>query len=682
MARRGSPILFVLALVAGVACRRPPPATSPVGDASDDAGPRVSTVLLGRDLDLNDVRWASNGDVIATTRVGVLRFAAEADAPAKLLRLPEGEAPARLATALHADVVALVTESQKLFVSRDGSAPREIARVGSPATVEVSDDGKLIAVDEPETSGRRTAGLRDAVTGRQLRTFDVFARFDPSSKFVASHDVIASVDGSSPDIPLGEDYFLVWVAGRAALAGKSALVLVDPITREAKRIPVCGDVNVDVERARAVTICKSRRTLEVVALPGGERTAVPLPASVAANVFLVGAAREGDDLFVHHGEANQAGEIHSPKLLRIDLRTLHTEDVPRETPGMRDLREDLTLESASLAKPPNGRRSLVGTSRKWPVLVRDARDREIARWGPDSSQGMAFTVRAHDRGIDLVHAVEHGVATTARVRLGPPAPGIPEERIGDSEMPTDVCARDAHVRLTDGRVLWYPFDKQDWQPAACACADFTCAKPFEGSGATVLDARPDTIVAASGDQPVKIRFTGPDGATRTSATIGDGASCKQARISVDGRTAGLYCTRTTEAPQDGGRAAPRRVEELVEIEIATGRETRRTKLSFPARGGPWTLEAVGKGAIVFSPPRYRWMSPGLAVVEPGTGRRIADVLALSNAAVARFDDGAVEIFGEETAAERAVRCEEGGLLRPFSTCGDRARVKGRFILDL
>lgn len=545
--------------------------------------------------------------MIASTRVGVLRFAPEADAPAKLLRLPEHGAPARLATALRADVVAIVTESERLFVSRDGGKLREIARVGRPATVDVSDDGKLIAVDEPEAGGRRTAGLRDAVTGRQLRTFDVFARFDPSSKVVASNAVIASVDGSSPDIPIGNEHFLAWVAGRAALAGKNALVLVDPITREVKRIPMCGDVN-------------------------------------------------------------------------VDLRTLHTEDVPRETPGMRDFREDPMLESASLARPPHGRRSLV-TASKWPVLVRDARDHEIARWGPESSLGVAFTVRAHDRGLDLQYVVEHGVPTTARLRVGPPAPGVAEDRIGDSDLPSDACARDAHVRQTDGRVLWYPFDRQDWQPAACACADFTCVKPFEGSDATVLDARADMIVAVSRDRPVKIRFTGPDGATRTSATIGDGASCKQARIAVDGRSAGFDCTRTQETREDGGEAAPRTVEELVEIELATGKETRRTTLSFPARG-PWTLEAVGKGAIVFSPPRYGWMSPGLAVVEPGTGRLLADILVLQGAAVVRFDDGTVEIFGEETVAERAIRCEDGGLLRPFPTCRDRARVRGRFALDL
>ena len=676
--RLSRPALLALLVVGG--CRRPPSATPAAADASDAAAPRASTVLLGFELELRDARWASNGDVIATTPTGVLRFAPEPDAPAKLLRLPEHETPARLATARGADVVALVTESEKLFVSRDGSALREIARVGSPATVDVSSDGKLIAVDEP-THGERTAGLRDAITGRQLRTFDVFARFDPSSKFVASSTLLASVDGSTPDILLGKDHFLAWVGGRAALAGKNSIVLVEPTTGDVKRIPICGDLNVDVERARAVAVCTSRSALDVFTLPGGERATIPLPASVAANVFLVAGAREGDELFVHHGAANEAGEIQSPKALRVDVRSLHTEAVPRDTLVMRELREDLAFESASLAKPPHGRRSLVATPRRWPLVVRDVRDHEIARWGPESGLGLAFTVRAHDRGLDLVHAVEHGVATTARVRVGPAASGVAEEHVGDSDMPTDTCGRDAHVRLSNGRMLWYPFDKQTWQPAACACADFTCAKPFDGSDSTVLDARPDTIVAVSAGQPVKIRFAGPDGATRTGATIGDGASCKQARIAVDGRSAGFYCTRTQDTREDGGAATTRRSDELVEIEIATGKETRRTTLTLPA-GGPWTLEAVGRGALVFSPPRYGWISPALLVIEPITGRRLAHVLALPTAAVVRFDDGAVELFGDEAAAERAIRCEEGGLLRPFSACSDRARVRARFALDL
>ncbi|MBN9164410.1 MAG: hypothetical protein J0I07_25830 [Myxococcales bacterium] len=666
--RRVAVVVPVLTLLAG--CKSKPPGTTPARDASADAGTPVSTVLLGRELDLRDVRWSSTGDVIATTRVGVLRFAPEIDAPARLLRLPDGETPARLATSRGADVVALVTESQRLFVSRDGSELRAIAGVGSPATVDVSDDGTLIAVDEPPAPGAaRTAGLRDAVTGRQLRTFDIFARFDPSSKFVASSKLIASVDGTSADIPLGDQHFLVWVAGHAALEAKNALVLVEPATRTTKRIPMCGRLEVDVERSRAIGVCEGRNTLEVVALPGGERMVVPLPPKVAHNFVAVFGAREGDDLFVQHGEANYAGEIHELKALRVDVAARKTEAVPLETLVVRELGGDHTLESASSAQSPRGRRSFeVGSPAVWPVRIRDVRGLELARWGPDSALGLTSRVRARERGLDLELA-KVGVSNVARVRVGPPAPGIAEDLVPKSDMAKDTCGQDAHVRLGNGRMLWYPFDKQEWHPVACSCADFVCTKPFEATGGRVLDARADIVVIASTGNGTAIRFVDPGGTTRTSATIGDAASCKQARLAVDGRSAGFYCTRGDDE------------RELVEIDVATGKELRRTPLGLPGPN-PWTLEAMGKGAIVFSPPRHRWISPGLIVLEPSTGRRIVDVLALPNAAVARFEDGKVELFGDEASAAQAIRCDDGRLLLPFVTCRDRVQVKGRFALDL
>jgi hypothetical protein len=650
---------------------------SPSGaDAASDASAQASTVVLGGALEARDVRWTSNGDVVVSTRSAVLRFEPKTDAPAKLLPVPEGESPSRIATSSGADVVAIVTDSAKLFVSRDGGPLREIANVGDPASVDVSSDGRLIAVDErPGDDGVRTAGLRDATTGQRLRTFRVFARFDPTSRFVASSELVAAVDGSSPDISYGDDHFLAWVGGRLLLsaAGKAtALVLIDPATRERTKLPICGEAFVDAEHGRVVTICKARGALEIVAVPSGERTTIPLPGHIAADAFLVNAAREGDDLFVRHGVAQESGEIHDMKLVRVDPVARHVEDAPVETTLVRFLDDDPKSESALRAKPPHGRRSLwLGGSAKWPLIVRDSRDVELARWGPESSLGTKFMVRAHDRGLDVVHAVEQGAQTTARVRVGPPADGLPDEHVADPNVATGECGRDEHVRLKDGRELWYPTIKQAWQPAACACVDFTCTALFEGEHMSVLDARPDLLVLAHVDRPVTIRFSGPAGESPVTATIGEGASCTQARISVDGRSAAFYCTRTDRLP-----------DEIVELDVTTGKELRRTKLPVPKRSDTWTLEAAGKNALVLSPPRFGWVTPELRVIEPVTGRSIADVLLLESAAVARFPGGAVEIFGSEGSAERALRCAAGDLLLPFATCRDRVRVKGRFALDL
>jgi hypothetical protein len=60
----------------------------------------------------------------------------------------------------------------------------------------------------------------------------------------------------------------------------------------------------------------------------------------------------------------------------------------------------------------------------------------------------------------------------------------------------------------------------------------------------------------------------------------------------------------------------------------------------------------------------------------------ARVLVLTNAAVARYADGTVELFGDEAAAARAVRCFDGTSYRPFAACAATARVTGKYTIDL
>lgn len=102
---------------------------------------------------------------------------------------------------------------------------------------------------------------------------------------------------------------------------------------------------------------------------------------------------------------------------------------------------------------------------------------------------------------------------------------------------------------------------------------------------------------------------------------------------------------------------------------------------FPARGA-WTLEAAGAQARLYSPPPYRWFTNELTTYDVASGRMQTRVLVLSNAAVARYADGTVELFGDEATAARAVRCFDGTLYRPFAACVATARVTGKYAIDL
>ncbi len=102
---------------------------------------------------------------------------------------------------------------------------------------------------------------------------------------------------------------------------------------------------------------------------------------------------------------------------------------------------------------------------------------------------------------------------------------------------------------------------------------------------------------------------------------------------------------------------------------------------FPVRGA-WTLEAAGVQARLYSPPPYRWFTNELTTYDVASGRMQTRVLLLTNAAVARYADGTVELFGDEATAARAVRCFDGTLYRPFAACAATARVTGKYTIDL
>lgn len=518
----------------------------------------MQTVLLATERDLVDAQWGFGGEVVALVHGGVLRFPPETDAPARFFALPEGLEGSRLAASQKTDVVAVVTTNRQLFVSRAGGPLVSLGSAGGPASVYVSDDGKWISLDVEDRSFRRAMGVRDATTGTSFRVFETFVTFDPTSRFVASDDRIASLYGG-PDYELHGARFDSWVGDRAALVEKKAVHLYDPRKGETKRFAVCADEpEIDAEGARALSPCDGGRSIEVVSLVDGTREKLPVPLRPGETQVGVALSRSGKDVLVRVGRVNAGYEIHDQRLLALTpgAHTLH--EVPGATPW-RELRYEHKLEDADKAKAPQGRRMLHSNNAAWPLRV-DAEDgREVASWGPADQHEGTVAVRVREHGLDLL-------------------------RLPNALGPSRETMR---MRLGAGPL-----------------------EPFDAG----LD---------------------PWGQRRPLSDAG---------------------TEQTAPPMT-------------------------VPPTFPTRGA-WTLEAAGARTRLYSPPPHRWFTNELVTFDVATGRMQTRVLVLTNAAVARYADGTVELFGDEATAARAVRCFDGTHYLPFAACAATARVTGKYTIDL
>lgn len=519
----------------------------------------MQTVLLATERDLVDAQWGFGGDVVAMVHGGVLRFPPETDAPARFFALPEGVEGSRLAASQKTDVVAVVTTSRELYVSRGGGPLAACGRVGGPASVYVSDDGKWISLDVQDSTFRRAMGVRDATTGKPFRTFETFVTFDPTSRYVASDDRIASLYGG-PDYELKGARFDTWVGERAALIEAKAVRLYDPKTGDTKRIAVCSDdIEIDAEAARVITRCDGGRSVEVVSLSDGTREKLAVPLRGGESTVGVAVSRSGTDLLVRVGRVNGGGEVHDPRLLALSKGTHTLREVPEGTPW-RELGYERKLEDADKAKSAHGRRMLSGRA-AWPLQVEAEDGKEVARWGPADQHEGTVAVRVRDHGLDVMRSPGTSSKASAPMRL----------RVGVGEVESFDAGLD-------------PWGQR--------------RRPSNADAGAEKDAPPMT------SQPL-----------------------------------------------------------------------------FPVRG-EWTLEAAGTTTRLYSPPPHRWFTNELTSFDVATGHMQTRVLVLTHAAVARYADGTVELFGDEATAARAVKCFDGQRYLPFSACASTARVTGKYTIDL
>lgn len=172
------------------------------------------------------------------------------------------------------------------------------------------------------------------------------------------------------------------------------------------------------------------------------------------------------------------------------------------------------------------------------------------------------------------------------------------------------------------------------------------------------------VLVHSGERsrtPTQVHIAGRDGKSRGMFFFDGGCGT----AFVNGTTAALTCH-----PREGA-------DEVIELDTVSGLVKRRTTLA-DARSND-LLGVVGNDVVVQTYGDDR-NSDYLRVFEAGTAHVRAEIFIWPEAAVVRFDDGAVELSGDAAFAERALRCVVDGVAKPFATCRADREVHGRFSL--
>ncbi len=615
--------------------------------------PKTSVVVLGDEREIIGGTFASNGDVVAMTPSGLFRFAPQSDAPATVIPLAPPDTLRSVTAARAADVV-VATTLGALYVSRAGGALEKV--VDAPKGLGVWDpilspDGRLVAASVGATYALYDVASKKLLASLAYGSTGPKSFFSPDGRWVLHFTgAILSPDPSVPVLPPPADTVaLGWAGGEAILADKREVFLLDPSTHAKTRLPQCdGPATYDEVGARVVFQCA--RQIDVVAVPSGARVTIPVtppPFPVAAKSLRF----TRDRALLARYEAWDRPQL--TRVLRIDpvAKTVTPVGGEVEESGPRGEPEGTSKLCEGCGSSPDGSRWLT----RDPLTVVDVNGRAQASW---PSLGQSGYAAFRDRGFDLF---THFGAKAPHVRIGPPAASPYAEAVVPNERRARGACREGrlHATLTNGE-LWIS-NSDEPRFRSCVCDKGECHDAPAPSHLSVVAGKGNTLVfAGGGEGDTQIHVA--DAAGKVRGVVMTKGRCRRARIRDDESVVALVC--------------PDRV---VEIDLAKAVTVRETLL--PIERGERDLEAVGAKAFVVKATRSDGFLLSRRVVEAGTGKTLASVHAGEAGAAVTFPDGAVEIFGDEAAVTRTLRCAEGDKLLPFAHCRDRL-VKGRFAVDL
>lgn len=209
---------LVLLILAGAGCQRlaalrghSAGSDASISDADADAGATLpGTMVLSGPNTIRRASFAPNGDVIATTARSLLRFAPQTDAPATVTTFPVGMFA--IVSARAAEVSFGVSNEGEVYVlRRPQDEPTKILQVHHSSFLDISDDGRVIAIGEyvdadtgrslapTESNGYAQKTAFYDLTGKRLALVDDGSpKIDPSGRFVAGTDGLVSLTGDPP----------------------------------------------------------------------------------------------------------------------------------------------------------------------------------------------------------------------------------------------------------------------------------------------------------------------------------------------------------------------------------------------------------------------------------------------------------------------------------------------------
>jgi hypothetical protein len=663
--------------------KKPAPAASTGTDAGGPTagatpaagGPRLH-VFAAAEQGFTEAVWTHRGDVLALGAHRLWRLAPEGERLARTTPIP-GARP-RLAAARAADV-AVVTSDLTAHVFRAGVLASSFPIEADANAEALSDDGALLV-----TSSRGEAGIYDVGSGVRLATL---AGLGPLSsgdgRWMITTTGIRSTRTGEVVVSVASEVFArrvngaAWVGPRAIMWSTDGLLIVDPETKETKRVVAsCAEDStdvVDVARGRAIRVCRARLFVVPFDGRGGTPIEVPFRPRKPFGQPAVAFAEDTADVFLEWYRDRDPAlghESSGPALERIDLARRSVQSATPAAP-LRQADGTVVMTDEAFARPsPNGQ-LLLWVSEGALVVSDRASGDERVRWGlpratpprdarsvaPPSADLAAFL---HEDGLEVAAEVDapsvpHGILTT---RLGPPASHPFASPFLSAQPPCSRSPLGASY-VGEREVLFVlPWDTCICDAAGCKSTEFSPwlrVRSREGGIFYRPNANTFGVLEGGVEKPV-----GMNGSV-LGATFLDGASF-------------AAVVRDLTAPEQL---------EIVEVALPSLAIRRRLKLAAHPLESPLhpaQLLATREHFVVVKTSRARLHADLFPRRTADGGAPPIAIDAWLGGARIQLPDGRVELLGP--AAEDSVAClDADGTARGFATCRERYEAKGVFRLD-
>ncbi|MBK6694783.1 MAG: hypothetical protein IPG50_21615 [Myxococcales bacterium] len=675
----GAPAVLIAVALSLASCRAQKTAPRPVVDAGPVVPPPLAALVMGGEHAIVGVAWAGSSRLYAYSQEDLWRLELPSG-KTTLVALPPGDRLVALAAAKGADVAVVYANTGDVHVVEGGRRKRSwVATKGAQSfELALSADGSIAATSGSGDAGDATS-LVDVATGAPLRTLPgKGARFDGKARFVATDSGVFRVsDGRRVPGWSHEHAGGVWVGDVLVGVRHEMVRVLDPVAEVTEEVPTScksGGITVretlDTIGRRVVVDCGTSVTVVTLAAPPARRS-FPLPEPFVHR----------DRVHTGPGEPPEGFEPLMPLLVRGDdtvvvrrsagrVAYVALDPATHAVRGLTALERPVLRSGVSAQHSGDDRPCVIGPKTSDVSALCSAvpspDDRYAAAFGVDGGLSVLDLASGETRanlGVPqtrdtqpLALGVQRGVFEVRDyVNRDAPPRRLTRDDAGAARSPFPRRAP-CSPRFTEHRAL----DEHDLyfsSEGACLCTQAKCARlpPPADYGLVVDGAGARVLEMASRSGTTTVRLVSPDGARAPSRELPD--ACYSAAMAHE--LVAVLCR-------------PFRTKGATYLELLSAKTLEPVRrVDAPERVA--NVIGGGRRAVALDDSLGARSATLFDVL---TGKRSARLYAWSFGAVARFEDGALEIFGD---AEQAVVCLRGGEVVAGEKCGERA--VGRFSLD-